>query len=454
MMLFCDCGYSRHTWFILLGMIITGAARSIVVKISYQSGFEAPLTVTLLYLLGQSFSLVLYASQKYFVYDFNALFASSNDRFHKEQRHRPHEENPVKLGAYYVQHEEYALPLKHGQNPTTVPSSQHSNLSSIIGNIESSASPGASPGPSFYEGSYISSSGSTHGLTKQSEHTIKWAHRVPFYAKPAIPALLNMLNSALRWASLVYIDASVAEMMISGLELTLSVVAARIFRKRLVSKSRWAGVIVVAVGVTIIEQADSREYEELGSSQDFMIGVVLILLQSILSVLQDLGEEIFMQATDFPPTLMLGLEGLYGFCIGLIVYLAFGDRFGIEDINSTISMLENNSKLRWWIVGLPLLFLLTGYFNIRATEVTSAMTRNVWKNMRTVLVWVLALGIYYLGSGAYGEAWLIPESFLILFGFMVMCTGIIIYYWRKGQEQSNAVLGWNDNLSPKARILT
>ena len=30
--------------------------------------------------------------------------------------------------------------------------------------------------------------------------------------KPGIPALFNLLNSTLRWASLVYVDASVAEM--------------------------------------------------------------------------------------------------------------------------------------------------------------------------------------------------------------------------------------------------
>ena len=218
---------------------------------------------------------------------------------------------------------------------------------------------------------------------------------VPFYLKPAIPAILNLLNSALRWASLVYIDASVAEMMISGLELTLSVVAARIIRKRIVANSRWAGVILVAVGVIIIERSENQksgskegddDSEMHGGAQDAMIGVVLIILQSILSVLQDLGEEIFMQATDFPATMMLGMEGLYGFCIGLIIYSTVGDQLMIEDIDSTMSMLSTNVNLRWWVVGLPFLFLLTGIFNIKATEVTSAMTRNVWKNMRTVLV--------------------------------------------------------------------
>ena len=123
---------------------------------------------------------------------------------------------------------------------------------------------------------------------------------------------------------------AVAEMLISGLELALSVVAARIFRSRRIGMARWMGVILVAVGVIIIERAksskqqqatdddnemedDGKEYDE----EDVMLGVILIILQSILSVLQDIAEEFFMQeAADFPPTMMLGMEGLYGFFIG------------------------------------------------------------------------------------------------------------------------------------------
>ena len=99
------------------------------------------------------------------------------------------------------------------------------------------------------------------------------------------------------------------------------------------------------------------------------------------------------------------------------------------------------------------------------------MTRNVWKNFRTILVWVIALIIFYIGDNqAYGEEWQSPESIYILVGFMVMgtydvfvspkcgdhcfplsvilyfipppalidvneATGIVTYYWYKTQEQ-------------------
>ena len=152
------------------------------------------------------------------------------------------------------------------------------------------------------------------------------------------------------------------------------------------------GVGIVAVRVVIIERANNwkhlQQQEEQSSdveannnsdtndgsidftrssAQQVTIGVILIILQSILSVLQDIGEELFMQATTFPAMMMLGMEGLYGFVIGLVIYSTIGDKFGIEDIDDKMSTLSNNATLRWWLLGLPLLFLLTGIFNIKAT---------------------------------------------------------------------------------------
>ena len=394
-------------------MIITGAIRSFTVKLAYQSGFRAPLTITLLYLAGQALSLFAYVIQKRvqqwsFARWYDVLVTAENVHTHSEQQLVSNDYHR-QTDARKALHENQSIPIPKG---------------------------------------------SSHGLTIESEQRIQWIHCIPWYAKPAIPAFFNLLNAALRWASLVHIDASVAEMLISGLELALSVVAARIFRSRRIGMARWMGVILVAVGVIIIERAnsskqqqatdDDNEMQDDGKDydgEDVMLGVILIILQSILSVLQDIAEEIFMQAADFPPTMMLGMEGLYGFFIGLFIYFSIGDKLGVEDTSYTIQLLRENATMRWWIFGLPFLFLVTGIFNIKATEVTSAMTRNVWKNFRTALVWVLSLFIFYFGGNAdYGEAWFNPESFYILFGLMVMSAGIVVYYWYKNEERKEESL--------------
>ena len=469
-------------------MILTGSARSIMVKLAYQSGFQAPLTITLLYLFGQSLSVFVYRiQQKWLSNDYNALESSiivTDDQL-KQTTHETSIElssncsNDVELAQQRETKEQSSCEEASGDpaEENFLPNSKADTvgtdqLSSSQDSTTTSSSIPASILSEMYKSIHTSISllknndempnGSNHGLTPQSAERIRWAHDIPYYVRPAIPALFNLLNSALRWASLLYIDASVAEMLISGLELTLSVVAARVIRKRMVSRSRWVGVVIVAVGVVVIERANNWKHQQQeeeqpddgvetssineddnsnsnvtrSSAQNVTIGVILIILQSILSVLQDIGEEIFMQATTFPAMMMLGMEGLYGFVIGLIIYATIGNKFGIEDIDDTISMLMNNATLRWWLLGLPFLFLLTGIFNIKATEVTSAMTRNVWKNLRTVLVWSIALCIFYLGNNSkYGEAWHNPDSFFILLGFSVMTSGIVVYYWYKSQEQ-------------------
>ena len=407
------CNYAGPTWFILIGMIVTGSARSIVVKLAYQSGLQAPLTVTLLYLLGQTFALSVFWIQTRVVSGYKVLSTATK------------ENEIVEKGG---------LSVELVECPGVITDVTNSDAKSLESSSVTSVSV-SSTIFAFYASLYTDEmpNGSSHGLSSDSNERLLWVHRIPWYMKPGIPALFNLLNSTLRWASLVYVDASVAEMMISGLELTLSVVAARVFRKRMVAKSRWIGVIIVATGVIIIERANNSKHlqqrsdssDDIDSSSrgksDATIGIILIILQATLSVLQDIGEEIFMQACDFPATMMLGMEGLYGFCVGFIIYVTFGNKLGVEDIDSTLSMIRNNPKQRWWIVGLPFLFLITGIFNIKATEATSAMTRNVWKNFRTVLIWIIALVIYYIGgNAAYGEEWHTPESACILAGFMVM----------------------------------
>ena len=126
----------------------------------------------------------------------------------------------------------------------------------------------------------------------------------------------------------------------------------------------------------------------------------------------------------------LGVKGFYGLVAGAAIYATFAKHLvPNEDVNSTLSTLRENAGLRWWLVGLPSTFLVMGLFNIKATERTSAMTRNVWKTLRPVAVWAVALTVFYVGDDpALGEEWHVPESFAILFGFVVMSGGIIAYY--------------------------
>jgi len=309
--------------------------------------------------------------------------------------------------------------------------------------------------------------GSRTCLTEESSHAVVWIHSIPWYIKPMIPGLANLANAALKWASFIYVAASIAEMLMSGMELVLSVCLARIVRKRQVSSQRWMGVGIVAAGLWVVHAADyvmdtrhheslssssamtreGNEFDKLGNDTDvFMtdekplsleqhqhqkehwIGALLIVGQCLTAVGQDIAEEIFLQEADFPATLLLGMEGIYGLIFGIPLYLLLAP----EPISVTLKQMEASSWELTYMILLTFIFLATGIFNIWTTGATSSMTRNMWKNIRTIAVWLLGLILFYaLGNDELGEAWIVPDSFFILAGFLIMLSGIYVYYENK-----------------------
>ena len=103
-----------------------------------------------------------------------------------------------------------------------------------------------------------------HGLPDQSK-TQHLVERIPWYIKPAVPAFFNLINSAMRWASLLFVSASVAEMLISGMELVLSVLATKCVRGREVTQVRWVGVGVCTIGIILVGIFDSMNGANISS---------------------------------------------------------------------------------------------------------------------------------------------------------------------------------------------
>jgi drug/metabolite transporter (DMT)-like permease len=389
--------YSLYVSAILMSMIATGAARSVAVKLFYQLGFECPIFVTLMSLFGQSLSLLVY---------YISIRADQSQR-----------SNSSSIGDGLV------VDNDEKQYAAMEQAEQHASWPAGIAlqDLE-----GASQGDGIF------SHGSTTGLTKESKRAVQWVHSIPWYLKPVVPAILNLVKFTMRWGSFAYLTASTAVMLISGTELILSVVAARMIRKRLVSRERWEGVIILTVGVVVVGLANvkSSESEEQSTKiSDEMIGILLTTGQSFLSVVQDMAEELFMQEADFPATLLLGMEGLLGLMVGGMLYFPMAPLFG-EVPSETWNKLTSSNLKMGYAVGLIILFTVTGIFNIMSTGVTSSMTRNVWKNLRTVLVWIIGLVLYYFTTGDrdLGEEWLMPYSFFILAGFFLMLYGILMYY--------------------------
>jgi hypothetical protein len=492
-------GYSGTTLLILIGMVVTGAARIVSVKLFFQLEFQSPLMVTLLYLAGQSLSLIVYwISEKR-----ERIFLSKPSGFEKVAAG---EEDDDAEGTIMSADEgiQSARDKHHNNNFTTddnsdieltnLPLWEHQQESSHAKDERGLALTASCPTHSILISDHASSfaddtiplqcgseyddddepevdatstpactcrpqqqqeheeprrRGSVTGLTEESKKAVLWVHAIPWYLKPTIPAFFNLCNSTMRLASLVYLAASFAEIWIAGLELTLSVVAARLVRRRRVAASRWAGIAVIVTALMFVALADllvtlhdndnnndsdNGDDTTMDSENDThrmnnqLIGLLLIVGECITSVMQDLAEEIFMDESEFSPTLLLGMEGLQGLIIGLLLYVPVARLVG-EDPWQTFETLTSSSVYIGYALNLTLLFTLTGIMNIMATSVTSSMTRNVWKNLRTLLVWVFGLVIFAAsGNDDVGEPWRMPESLIVPAGSIVVFAGIYLYY--------------------------
>lgn len=435
--------YSIHVTLVITAMVLTGATRSLCVKLLYQVGFERPEIITFFYLLGQFLSITVFFVSRLW----EAFFAASLETYPAGNHGSLEMKNITNGTESYIEQledhveeaflEESDTSIAHEKKPSPLfrPKPRTQNYDILYRQPYEEDDETETETISIQEVKQRNRlDGSRHGLTEESEQAISWIHSIPWYLKPLIPALFNLCNAFMRWASLLYTAASIAEMLISGMELVLSVLASRWIRKRKISSFRWAGIGFVTIGLFVVgtshllqshnekEKDDEEEDGSGGSGLDgSIIGLLLIVGQCVMSVLQDLAEEVFIQASDFPPTLLLGMEGFFGLIMGSILWALIHPP-QLDDL----TLVDKYP----YMISLTLLFTVTGIFNIMATGVTSSVTRNVWKNLRTLFVWATGLIIYYsVGNGDVGETWLVPESFIALFGFMIILSGVQIYYW-------------------------
>jgi hypothetical protein len=271
-----------------------------------------------------------------------------------------------------------------------------------------------------------SNRGSVHGLSEKSREAVQWVHNIPNWAKPVMSSGFNLLDVAFRMLSILYLAASVAEMLIGGMELILSIVAARVVRKRHIAKQRWCGAGIMLIGLVLVACSDLVSDNE--SSESFGLGLLFVVLKVIMGVSKDMTQELFMQEGDYSATSLLGMEGVYGVLMAVPLYFLLGPVAGYDPVDAFRGIGESSLSIGYTF-GLVIIFFVAGMYSILGTAVTSSMTRNMWKNFRGLVVWIAALIIFYAsGDEDLGEPWMIPGSFMILAGFSVMLGALYVYY--------------------------
>jgi hypothetical protein len=125
------------------------------------------------------------------------------------------------------------------------------------------------------------------------------------------------------------------------------------------------------------------------------------------------------------------LRGVFGLVLAVLLYFLVGPLIG-EDPFEAFESIGEKPGYTCYTIFLTVLFYIAGLYQIMPTGVMSSMTRNVWKNFRSLVVWIVGIIAFFASSdGSIGEEWVIPSPILILGGFAVMMFGLYVYYRKK-----------------------
>lgn len=263
----------------------------------------------------------------------------------------------------------------------------------------------------------------------------------------SIPTFFDLLATVLMNVGLLYVTASVYQMM-RGAEMLFAAGFAVTFLKRSLNRYHMYGLLCCIIGITMVGSASLMSGE--GSStmvvttEQMLMGMGLIIASQAVQAAQITFEDFFMADMDIAPMKIVGYEGLFG-VIGTVIIMApivyytpgvEGEGFH-EDFLDTVTMIANNPKLQT-ILAIDMVALLM--YNISGMMVTchiGAVFRTVLETLRTLFVWLVDLALFYGGFGL-GESWSV-WSWLQLAGFFILVAGTLVYNQGNAEDEAREV---------------
>lgn len=139
-----------------------------------------------------------------------------------------------------------------------------------------------------------------------------------------IPACCDLLGTTLAGIGLLYLNASIFQMLRGSIILFVSIMS-RIFLKRRIPTYRALGVVVVVIGLSLVGLSSYLDSHNSTSTTvtplQVMIGIALVLAGQVFNATQMIIEEYLLKNHDVPPILVVGTEGTVGLCLMILVML-------------------------------------------------------------------------------------------------------------------------------------
>jgi len=285
-----------------------------------------------------------------------------------------------------------------------------------------------------------------------------------------VPSLLDLVATSLSGIGLLWVDASVYQMLRGSLMIFSALLSVFCLGKRL-KPYHWWGIgfcvtAVAMVGWASVEEASTAKGENVTLE---VFGIALIVLGQFVQACQIVSEEKLLKDFKANPLVIVGMEGVWG-VLWMAVVLGIlqvtpsltntcqteaicqcdwdqdtcsrwadsKDDFTVttdcqsaalyhEDTAESWKMLKGSREL----VAIVMIYLLAIlFYNISGMNVTkhmSAIHRSILEALRTLCIWIADLVIFYgIKWEGHGEQWT-KWSPLQAVGFVILITGNLVY---------------------------
>jgi len=261
-----------------------------------------------------------------------------------------------------------------------------------------------------------------------------------------LPASLDVLGSGVSGVGMLFITASVWQMMRGSLILFTAALSV-IFLGRKLERQHVIGLSLAALGLGLVGLSswlDSNEaptlywyFSSASSSSDALLGIALTVLSQLCTAIQVVVEESLLKMTNDSyrppsPERIVAFEGLWGCVIMVAVLIGFQltpgpDHGSAENSIDSIEKLYNSSLLIFLVAVYLVSIAAFNVLGMKVSKHLSSVHRTLIDSSRSVVVWVAQLAFWYIGdSPLYGTPWT-DNSWLQLVGFAILVLGTLVY---------------------------
>ncbi|XP_067682026.1 solute carrier family 35 member F6-like [Haliotis asinina] len=248
-----------------------------------------------------------------------------------------------------------------------------------------------------------------------------------------VPTLCDLIGTSLAGIGLLYVDASVWQML-RGSIIIFAGILSKIFLKRKLTCIHWSGMIVTMFGLVLVGCSSVFKSQAGSSASNTLLGIALIISSQIVSASQMVLEELFLKKRNFPPLQVVGMEGTFGLLLMMFIVLPAMYFIPGKQVNNSY---ENSLDALYQIGNSPrllifcLLYLISiafyNYFGLSVTKSLTAVHRTLIDACRTMLVWGADLFIFYAFDKNFGEPFDKTYGLLQVDGFFFLMIGTALY---------------------------